>query len=224
MSTPPPQLDVGPALMPDFMTGALLLSILAWPTHAEMAQFSRVSEELMADVLRQTRRVNPASVELLLAYWPKHNWAPILARARKRRIAPGTLKTRLRQRMVAAKIAIGLTHEELFRQPAKLPPSLTGLSIDQLATLVKREIYIDDTNNIEKLVWRKALPIIHLAIALQLLLTASGDDRPALGFDIQDRDFMRRVVLLARDLEPMVIAHPAINISADSLVRIRWHE
>ena len=125
--------------MPDFMTGALVLSILAWPTGAEMAPFHKVSQELMAEVLRQTKRSNPEAIEDQRRLWPQYDWNARLVRADNRRMASGSLQKRLKQRMVAAKMAIGLTHDELFGQPARLPPSLTGLSIDQLANLVRRE-------------------------------------------------------------------------------------
>jgi len=210
--------------MPDFMTGALVLSILAWPTSAEVVPFRRISQELMAEVLRQTKRSNPGAIDNQRRLWPQCDWNALLARADKRRMASGSLQKRLKQRMVAAKMAIGLTHDELFGQPARLPPSLTGLSIDQLANLVGRETAIDDAENVEKLVWRKSLPIIHLATSIQLILTGQGGDQRSVPCDTQDIDFFRRAVLLACRLEPMVLAHPAINITADKLTRVRWFE
>jgi hypothetical protein len=123
---------------------------------------------------RQTVRVAPEAMNDLRRDWPQQNWDALLSTAAKRQMAGGGLQKRFKQRMVAAKMAIGLTHDELFGQPVRLPQSQTGLSTDQLAKLVRRETAIDDSENVEKLVWRKSRPIIHLAIAIQLLLAASG--------------------------------------------------
>ncbi len=210
--------------MPDFMTGALILSILAWPTAEEAPRFRKVSQELMAEVLRQTKRSNPGAIDNQRRLWPQCDWNALLAMADKRRMASGSLRKRLEQRMVAAKVAIALTHDELFGQPARLPPPLTGLSIDQLANSVRQETVIDDPENVEKLVWRKSLPIVHLAISIQLILKGQGGALQSVPCDTQDIDFFRRAVLLACELEPMVLAHPAINITNDQLTRVRWCE
>ena len=126
--------------------------------------------------------------------------------------------------MVAAKIGIGLAHERIFGNPAVLPLSLTALSIDQLTHLVRHEVYITNPENIERLVWRKSLPVIHLAIAVQLMLTGRFKDRSEWGCDLQDVDFYRQAVLLAQALEPVVLNHAKINITSDKLTRLRWYE
>ena len=224
MNAPAPELKVGPALVPDFQTGAMVLAILAWPTAAETEMFRRVSNELMAEVLRQTIRTDPDAVDDLHRDWPQQDWDALLLTAAKRRMAIGSLGKRLNQRMVAAKMAIGMTHKEIFGQPAKLPFSLTGLSIDQLARLVRPETTIDNSENIEKFIWRRSLPIIHLAMAFQLLLAASGTTLQAVPCDTQDIDFFRRAVLLATALESMVGAHPTLNVTHDQLTHVVWRE
>ena len=195
------QLNLGPALMPDFVTGALFQAILAWPTSSEAVQFHRVSEELIAGVVRLTKAEDPASVRFVMNEWPQVNWPSIEVRSQKSRPAFGSLRKRLDQRMAAARAGIGKVHKDIFGVPADLPLGMTALSIDQLCRQIKSDVFIDDPENIEKLVWRKSLPILHVAMAVQLLLAARYQGRQAVGLDLQDIDFYREAVQLAGLLE-----------------------
>ncbi len=217
-------LNLGPALMPDFMTGALFHSILAWPTTEEMCNFHRVSEELMAGTIRLTKAEDPGLARSVIVQWPQHNWPSIEARAQKPKSALGYLDKRLRQRMAAARAGIGKMHEQIFRIAAVLPPEMTALSIDQLCTLIRGDVSIDDRENIEKHVWRKSLPIVHLAMATQLMLAGKYGDRSKLGCDLQDIDFYREAVRIAQLLESVVHNHPEVSIIHDRLTLIRWCE
>lgn len=217
-------LNLGPALMPDFMTGALFHSILAWPTFKEVSSFQRVSEELMAGTIRLTEAEDPAPARSVMGQWPQYNWPSIEARARKPKSALGYLEKRLTQRMAAARAGIGKIHEQIFDNPAALSEGLTALSIDQLCTLIKSDVSISDPENIEKLVWRKSLPIIHLAMAIQLILKATMLEGTRFGIDLQDIDFYRAAVRYAGALEPLVAKHPEFAVRSDELTQIRWVE
>ena len=219
------QLNVGPALLPDFMTGAMIHCILAWPTSDNASNFHRVSSELMAEIVRITLKCDPGAIEVCRRQYAQQDWDKIIGLAKsKSRIAVGHLRKRLNQRMAAAKIGLGLAHQEIFAKPALLPAGITALSIDQLCTLVRSDTTIAESENIEKFVWRASLPVIHLAIAVQMLLAGRFGDRAKLGVDLQDIEFYREAVNLAYFLEPMVGAHPKFNIEADTLTRIRWYE
>jgi hypothetical protein len=217
-------LSLGPALMPNFTTGALFHSILAWPTAEETATFQQVSEELMASAIRRTVLHDPSSVQAVLDEWPQIAWERILARAKKPRPALGYLQKRLNQRMAAARAGIGIMYEQLFAQPALLPPGMTALSIDQLCALIRSDVSIDDPENIEKLVWRKSLPIIPLAVATQLMLTGKFGPRAEVGCDLQDVEFYREAVRLAQRIETVVDEHPNVAVTIDRLTVVRWFE
>lgn len=218
----PLRLHLGPALMPDFMTGALFQAILAWPT--ETKNYQRISEELMAGVIRLTKAENPALSRSVMVEWPQFNWPSIEARAQKPKSALGYLNKRLTQRMAAAKAGIGKLHERLFGIPAVLPEGITATSIDQLCELIKTDVSINDPDDIEKQVWRTSLPIIHLAMAVQLMLAGKFKDRSELGADLQDIDFYREAVRIASLLEPVVAEHPEFAVRGDQLTQIRWCE
>ncbi len=225
-------LNLGPALMPDFMTGALFHAILAWPTAKEGASYQRVSAELMAGVIRLTKAEDPALARSVMDEWPEHNWLSIEARAQKPKSALGYLDKRLKQRMAAARAGLGKAHEQIFETPVKLPKlktedfpdGMTATSFDQLCKLIKSDVSINDANDIEKHVWRKSLPIIHLAMAVQLMLAGKFKDRSEFGTDLQDIDFYRTAVFLAAALELVVADHSEFDIAGDQLTQIRWVE
>ncbi len=217
-------LNIGPALMPDFMIGAMFHALLAWPIASEASAFHNASEELAALAVRQTEAQNPALMREVIASWPQLDWSAIKARSRKSKPALGYLDKRLKQRMAAARAGIGMTYLQLFDRQAILPPPMTAPSIDQFCRLIRSDVTIDDPENIEKLVWRKSLPIMHLAISTQLHLAGKYSDRAISGCDLQDIDFYRDVVELARQLEPMLHDHPGISITRDQLTLVRWLE
>jgi len=217
-------LNLGPALMPDFATGAMFHAIMAWPTSEETASFHRVSEELMAETTRLTRRQNPELVADIKEDWPQLSWPSIEARAKKAKPALGYLDKRLKQRMAAARAAIGKMHAELFGIPVTLPPGLRSLAIDQLCRLIRSDVSIDDPENVEKFVWRTSLPIIHLAVATQLILAERLGGGAMFECNLQDVNFCREAVQLGHRLEQIVLDHPAIPISVDRMTRVRWVE
>ncbi len=210
--------------MPDFMTGALFHAILAWPTVKEATSYQTVSEELMAGVIRLTKAEDPALARSVMDEWPQYNWPSIEARAQKPKSALGYLDKRVTQRMAAAKAGIGKLHEQLFGEPATLPEGMTSTSINQLCKLIKTDVSIENAENIEKRVWRKSLPIIHLAMAVQLILAGKLKDRTKLGVELQDIEFYRTAVHLASLLEPVVAEHPEFAITGERLTQIRWVE
>ena len=95
-------LNLGPGLMPNFSTGAMFHSILAWPAIEESATRQKVSEELMAQVIRLTKAQDPTFTSSLMNEWPQFDWPSIEARARKRKPALGVFSTRppRRQRLI----------------------------------------------------------------------------------------------------------------------------
>ena len=215
-------LTIGPGVMPDFMTGAYFHAILAWPTDRDVQSFHRISEELMADVIRQTRRIEPTLIMDMMQQWPNVDWRAIDLRSRKPKPAFGYLRTRLNQRMAAARAGIGIVHKHLFGSPATLPPGMSAASIDQLCKLIRSDVNISDIENIEKLVWRKSLPILHLAMATQLLLNGKYGDRAEVGTDLQDLEFYREAVRLGTLLEQTLNSHPGIAMTRDRMTLVRW--
>lgn len=224
-SLPPAQLNIGPALLPDFVSSALFYCILAWPTLDETVEFHRVAEEKIAGQLRVWLRAHPERIEELRLRWPSCDWDRYLEVAtRKRRISEGRLRSRLEHRMVAARIAIGVLHNELPDVQVSLPDGWTDVSIDQMCALVGEQLKIKDPENIEKLVWRPSLPIIHVAIAAQLELTDTFPTEPLSNISIEDAGFVRGAVKRAETYEPILARHPLFAPTDDLRATVRWIE
>lgn len=224
-SLPPAQLDIGPAILPDFMSSAFFYCILAWPTLNEAAEFHRVADEKIAGEVRNWLRADPSKIEHQRRRWPQCNWDRYLEVAtKKRRVSEGRLRTRLNHRMGAARIAIGVLHDELPDVQVNLPEGWTDVSVDRMCPLVGEQLEIKDPENVEKLVWRPSLPIIHVAIAAQLELTDKFPGQPLSNIALTDAGFVREIVLRAERYEPILARHPLFAPTEDLRAEVRWLE
>jgi hypothetical protein len=124
--------------------------------------------------------------------------------------------------MIAARMSLGFFAEGLSKQNIKLPPGMTRLSIDQLATLVRPDTYIDDPQNIEKHIWRTSLPVLHLAAAFHAVGKQRNPDVAAIQPNIDDLEFYRDVVNLASIHEQIMLADTRFGKRRHEIIRIRW--
>jgi len=72
---------------------------------------------------------------------------------------------RLRDRMVAAKIAMPFLQEVELRHLPELPKCVKKLSLNEMCAYVLKDLGISSDENIETRIWWVSLPIIHLATA-----------------------------------------------------------
>ena len=126
--------------------------------------------------------------------------------------------------MVAARIGIGVLHDVLPGVRVSLPDGWTDVSIDRMCQLVAEQLEINDPENLEKLVWRPSLPIIHVAIAAQLELTDMFPGEPLSNIALSDARFVRNVVRRAEAYEPILASHPLFAPSDDQRARVWWFD
>jgi hypothetical protein len=121
-----------------------------------------------------------------------------------------TLQRRLRDRMIAARMAIGFLKEAAT---GEIPDGLHRMSINQMAELVLGDAGFAEPENIETRIWRPSLPVIHLATAIQLLLHLSEPRVGPLGLEtfLLDRGIIELVIHTA-EYHRSLIAHSRLKI------------
>jgi hypothetical protein len=179
-----------------YEAGALVVTLLAYPEENEELR-DRVHTSLCACALRATGENDPE--------WANspQTLKPIYLLQRERDINRGLrqLKRRLRDRMVAARMAYPFLQQASCGEVPKLPAGVKRLSINAMSELVLEDAGQSDPENVETRVWKPSLPVIHLATAvhgfLHLLDDATGP--PSLGSLILHRDVIEYVI---RNAEP----------------------
>jgi hypothetical protein len=201
-----------------YEAGALVITWLAYPDGNEDLR-DRVHAALCACAIRATAENDPewANAPQMLK--------PIYALRTETEISRGLrqLKRRLRDRMVAARMAYPFLHEVNFGEPPILPPGVKRLSINAMSELVLEDAGQSDPENVKTRVWRPSLPVIHLATAVHgfLHLSEKAADPPGIGSLIFHRDVIEYVVRNAEACESLVGRSPRIRVKPDRLIKFR---
>jgi hypothetical protein len=203
-----------------FEIGASLLSILAFPGPAEEGARKGAADALCAEALRKTIAADPEHAVEWRAAYP--GYTAIDASESRRRLR--TLARRLRDRMIASRMSLGFLQEALAKQPARLPASMSRLSINELSKLVLDQSGESDPENVEKRVWRQSLPVIHLAAAMQIVARAMGADLERYGYVLDNAPLHAAVIYLAQVYEHIVFSDPRFGKRRDQLIRIRGND
>ena len=152
--------------------GAVLVSLLAYPNDdKDERQRENLHASLCAFLLRakfddSEHENTPQPMKPIHAFRERHQ----INRDLK------TLKRRMRDRMVAARMAIPFLQEVETGSPPPLPASIKRLSINAMAEFVLDDAGQSDPENVETRIWRPSLPVIHLAAATQVFLNLAETD------------------------------------------------
>jgi hypothetical protein len=210
--------NLDPELLYPFEIGALLLAILAWPGEAEIEAQQRGAVALAAQTLMATCDAYPREADDWRAAFPEY--AAITSNEARARLR--TLRRRLDDRMVAARMGLGFMPESLSKRPLILPAGMTRLSLSQLSRLVQSDRpTISDPKMIERRVWGESRPVIHLAIAMQVWCRSIGVEVTDVGYPLGDGKLHAAIIALAGGYEPIVLADRRFGVRADRLVRLR---
>lgn len=134
------------------------------------------------------------------------------------------LARRLRDRAVAARMAIAFLKEAETGEPPTLPEGLKRLSINELSKLVLPDSGQRDPENIETRIWRPSRPVIHLAAATQVLMqmTERAIKRRLTFWDVLfNRDVIEWLVTAAETYEGLIGRSTRMHVDPELLIRVR---
>lgn len=209
---------------PTYEAGALLFSYLAFPELEADARRAEVHAALCNLALRATGDDNESWL------WTPTTMKPGYALMREPTVQRGvrTMDRRLRDRLDAAIVAKPLLEEAPSGQRPRFPPGVKALSLAALGGYVmfrNRDNHDQgDVRNFHSRVWQPSLPVIHLAVALNVLFErtlVSGMSKLAVHDLVRSSEAIEFLTHTATELEPMILANPRFGISADRLVRFR---
>lgn len=200
--------------------GATLVTLLAIPKDDEEdSARGRLHASLCALALRA--RYEDSAVEHL-----PQLMKPIHAFRKDKDIGRDlrTLRRRLRDRMVAARMAIGFLQEvELGRLPP-LPRAIERLSVNQLSELVLEDAGQTDPENVETRIWRPSLPVIHLAAATAVMIDVferAGFQGLSFAHVMTQRPLIEAIVREAQRYEELLPQSTRLRIDPQMLVKVR---
>jgi hypothetical protein len=144
------------------------------------------------------------------------------------RVATRTVDRRLRDRLDAAIVAKPFLEQAATGQPPRLPPGVEKLSLARMAEYLlfrdKPDHDRGDVKNFHARVWQPSLPVLHLAIALNLLFERTrpvGLDKLAVHDLIRSPEAIRFLVETAQSLEPLLTQIPVLGLHETPLLRFR---
>jgi hypothetical protein len=198
-----------------YEAGALLVTLLAYPHESEDKQ-SKVHASLCTQALRTKCAIDPdwasppQPIKLLYALRTPNEVKHDLR----------TLERRVRQRMVAGRMAIAFMKEVVTGQ---VPDGIKRLSINEMARLVLDDAQYTEPENVETRIWRPSLPVIHLATALQLLLQLGEPQFGPVGLEslLLGRNVIELVIRTAEYHASVIAQSRYLRLDPDSLIRVR---
>lgn len=199
--------------------GAMLLTWLAFPGESESEEIrGRVHASLCAYALRAKYGsepewlVSPQPIKPIYALRPQFDIDCDLK----------TLQRRLRDRMIAARMAIGFLKEAIRGEVPELPGGIRRVSINQMAELVLDDTGYTEPGNVETRIWRPSLPVIHLATVIQLMLQLAEPHAGPLGLEalLLDRGIIELVGRTA-EYHRSLIMQSRLKVDPEKLIRFR---
>jgi hypothetical protein len=203
-----------------YEAGALLVTLLAYPGERKHddERRSQVHASLCACTLRALCDTDPDwSTSPQLA-------KPIYLRQSERDCNRGLrqLKRRLRDRMVAARMAYPFLKEAESGKAPELPTGIKRFSINAMSELVLDDAGYTEPENVETRIWRPSRPVIHLATAVHGYLHLDPKIE-ALGFGplLHRREIIEYVIRSAEYCEPLVAGSRDLRVDANKLIKFR---
>jgi len=133
-----------------------------------------------------------------------------------------TFDRRLRDRMVAARMASAFLKEVIGKDAFKLPRTVKRLSLNELSAFVAADLEEVEPGNIEQRVWRASLPVIHLAVALALRIDAAQREGTPRGAVELDPACVPGLIEQAQQIQSFVLASTHLRLRSDQLIDLEY--
>jgi hypothetical protein len=198
-----------------YEAGADLLTQLAYPDENEEVR-GEVHESLCAYALNFKYLINPdwgvslQRLKPIYALRPQHHIDCYLR----------TFGRRMRDRMVAGRMAIGFLKEA---KTGQVPAGIKRLSINEMAELVLEEAGYVHPENVETRIWRPSLPVIHLASALRYLSQPVGAECKPIGTEtlLGFREVIELLIRTAECHERLIEQSRYLRFDPEKMIRFR---
>ena len=117
-------------------------------------------------------------------------------------------------------MAIGFLKEA---RTGEVPPGIKRVSINELAQLVLDDVGYTEPENVETRIWRRSLPVIHLASALQLMLHLADPETGPIGLEalLLGRNVIELLICTAESHEALIAQSRHLRIAPEKLIRFR---
>jgi len=219
-------IEIDVSMTKPYEAGAIVLAHLALPNGTEEARggliFSLCNRALRA---KYDLASSEAHSEQLLK--------PIYVFRAENQIGKDfrTFDRRLRDRLIAADMAIALLKEATGTLPATLPEGLRTLSLNELSAWAGRKLPESrkkgagrDQGDIETRIWRESLPVIHFAVALANFTQTSDRQRQGKLHPVEmvlKPEFVKWLITYAEQLAEIIERTGIRGKKAKPLIRIR---
>jgi hypothetical protein len=203
----------------DFEVGAQLVALLAFPAEAEADKRQRAAEAMSALAVWGHIQSYPEYEHISRRLHGPY--LEIEVREIRRRLR--TLRRRLRDRMVAARMAVGFVYEAMTGSPAPLPAGVAKHTLTELSHYVLRQSGQADAERVIKRTWPETKPVIGLAMAFLACARQcfpDGEISVAL-YPLWDSELHATIIAMTRDHEEYVLADRRFGIDPEDFVRLR---
>jgi len=198
--------------------GAVLLTALACPQESDAARSLQLYLSLCGKAL-----------------WLKHlrdpdDWTPITVKPQyvfrdyksiDRDV--GFVVKRVRERMVAGRMAIPFLQQAQLGRLPSLPKEIQRLSLNQVVEFVLDDAGQSEAGNVEQRIWATSRPVIHLAAAAAIVgqqLRKSGHPL-ALETLLFHRWAVEAIATSAEELAALIAKDPKFPVRPEQLIRFR---
>ena len=207
---------LGPGECPDPETGARFFAALAFPGAREEQARIEAVQGWTGAYLHEANKVDvsdaPFEDPRLNAFVERPlQWCKAKVRTGRRR---------LRDRSDAARVARPWVREIL---DSPHPPVLGIRKFTQRQ--IALHLFDGDAEkaaNFQHRVWRPSRPVLHIAIAYDLVLSATGQKEEEFGLDLATTEFVGALVVGAKSLEPLILNDPRFGIGKSDILQLEW--